>query len=210
MMEDLKYSGNNNYNRNKRGFKVAEKILDNDVALSSLDKNIKFNMGYRMPVVAPNHNGYGIHDAETYFHRIFGGKEKVDLDVLSGMFFACLYKLSSKYEIYLYPKHLYLPRILEYMLDAYNCDNMKYILKIIDEKTPLSSSVYVFIPECSEFENASLGLDCNISNSDTPIDILNRFMRSIIGKKVNDKTLEYEFEKFLLKIHYIKEIYYKE
>ena len=210
MMKDLEYSGINNFATNESGFAVAEDLLNNNVFLSdpSLDKNIKFKLGYNMLSVAPIHNGYGINGAKSYFSNLFAGNVKLDLDVLSGMFFICFYELDSNNEFHLYPKYSYLVDMLKYVLRTYDSKDIQYILDVVDEKTPISISVRLYLPEEFKIIRKYLGEDYEGTHCNEAVNTLIKVITAIINERVDDRILEYEFQSFLLKFEYINKVYY--
>jgi predicted XRE-type DNA-binding protein len=208
MIENLSYSGNNNYTRNARGFIQVEEILNNKVILDTLDKAKKFELGYRMVCVAPNHNGYGIREAETYFNILFARNLKIDLDFASGMLYGCFFNMTNNYSITFWPKYRYFPNMIEHILKTYIEDEIIYMFKSVDEKTSVTRNINVFIPEEFNVVRKYLSEDYYVTKESQKINIIINIIRKILELAPASIIVEYEINKFILKLEYISKIYF--
>ncbi|MFR0781266.1 MAG: helix-turn-helix domain-containing protein [Zhenhengia sp.] len=146
ILDYISYRGINNYSSNALGMRKIEELLKNDIILNEISPQLLFKYGFFSLDSSPNHNGYGIREADNFFNNIIYKKEKINLDFLAGVVFATMFSGIDSKELCVYPK-VKLYNILNYLIQTYSEAELVYVLEKIDKNINVKTKLRLFIPQ---------------------------------------------------------------
>lgn len=202
ILEDLSYRGVNNFSRNSNGFLAAREMVENREKIKYISSEMLFEIGYHMIDVSPNHNGIGIREGKEYFDWLFRQSARINLDLLAGMFFGSFFDKTNTYDVSLWPKYRYFPRILKYLFSYYENKDIIYVLSKVEENTQMGKSICYFNPMENEIIKQYVK---GYTFQQRELSIVT-LIDSILENVQIDIIVRLELDKFKLKIGCVEEI----
>lgn len=203
MLENLSYRGINNYAPNKCGFTELKKILDDKNIMFNLDNSFKFECGFHSVIISKCHNCYGIDESTSYFENLFSHNYKLDLNFMAGVFFACFFDFKADSSLYFFPKYIFIPKMIKYLFNSsYTNDELIYILNIIENKTSITKEIGFYIAGYDSIFEKHLPNYKQVDDKKA-FSLLIKLISTLITSIPIDPLVNFELEKFLLKLDYI-------
>lgn len=197
-LDKISYRGIDNYYKNAAAMEKIIFILKNDVILSEVSPELLFEYGFWALDSAPNHNGYGIREAGSYFSKIVYNKEKVNLDFIAGVVYASLFSKIRSNVITIAPK-MKSYEILNYLMQVYDSTEITYVLNKVNQKIDVGSEVKFFIPK--ETITPFLKEGRYSGEDEDGFNIILKYFLDLTNGDL-DAQLVYEIKHILLKLQY--------
>lgn len=201
MLRGISYCGMNNYSQNAWALEKIKELLRNSLIVADVSKDVLFEFGFWTLNDAPNHNNYGIREAQSYLNSILDGSDKINIDFMVGIVCCGFMGSSSGGKNYFEPKIL-LYRILEHIFATYDSDELIYIFDLLRIKLDMKKSMNIFmvreaiVPFIEDKENY-------YGRDEEGMKIILQYLLKKVSDLETSPLLQYSVKDFVMKLQYL-------